>query len=565
MKQEVFTPVVDAEEVYGEGDWRPLLGAAPRKDDWKLHMIGKQSIEQGMQGIIFPSFDFTLQLADDSFRSSVAPCWTNTPDTKLPRHFTPNAFALPILMYPYLGEKKEHWVSPLNRRNMIGNTELDPEDSADAFDDLNKWVRRNRQISDEDKDKLLKTKTMKEDPPVPGRRLSYFSLGACKDRENDWHPALLGYTGSAYSYLIEQMRWRHEDGDPIDPSLPRYLLGDPTRPEAALVFHVNKLRLDAKDAHETNVLCYTRRREFLDDPVLTREVSPEMLAKRFLLPDPANWNIPTYESQVEHMISSFDPRVTIDMIRAACEHRYRGNIPTERPKSVTYSVGTSSEEPGKGESKRSSRADVRTTEPEGDVMAAATGGGSLAPKSSGPPPMPEPEPEAPRPNPGQTVNTSTYWTGKPAAEGQPKQDPVKMTVTQLQEMYDSGQSAGVKVMLPDNTWPLLDVSGLINVKPAVPDDAPPSIPQDDAPPAVPSADAAPAVPAGDPAPAGDGSRTRSDMKVTLFPDAAAFAALPAERQKEAESIIDEAYAATDNGRHQDLPPGVIDKLLTFIG
>ena len=157
----VFTPTTDADALYGDGDWRPILGENPRKADWKVYMIGKTSIEHRMRGIFLPSFDWTKELNDQSFFQQVGPCWTAREDPHSPRHFTPNAFALPILMYPYMGENKEHWISPQNRAKMIGFDNADPAEFADAFDDLNKWIRKKYRNDEARKDFFLKAPSMK--------------------------------------------------------------------------------------------------------------------------------------------------------------------------------------------------------------------------------------------------------------------------------------------------------------------------------------------------------------------------------------------------------------------
>jgi len=536
MSNNVFTPVVDAEEVYGEGDWRSLLSDKQRKNNWRLYMIGKQSIDHQLRGVILPSFDFTLSLDDQSFPTSVADCWTTTPDKRLPRHFVPNAFALPILMYPYLGEKKEHWISPWNRRNMIGNDTTDPEEFADAFDDLNKWVRRNKQISEDNKNMLLKAESMKEDAPIPGRTIRYFSQAECIEKDNpDWHLGLVGYTASSYAYLLEQMRWAHQDDtEPRDSNFPRYMLGDPTNPKAALQFHCDKIAIDAKDPYETNVMCYTKRREYLDDPVETHAVSEEVLSKRFLLPDPANWNIPTYEEQVMHMIEHFDSRVTIEMIRAACEHRYRGEMPTARPKSVSYSEPL----PAAAAPKATAREEVPV--PAASVAPAPAPAAPLAPTSAAPA-MPAPE--------------VSYWVGAPGGK------PSKMTVSELQAACDSGAADGFKVNI-DGEWKLVEDSGIVTV--AVKQEVPVSVPVEEAPPSVPVDAAPPSVPTDD-APAASGEVTRDDLKAKLFPDTDAFAAMSPEKQAEAEKLVDDAYKATDSGRHMEMPEDVVERLLTLIG
>jgi hypothetical protein len=532
----IFTPVTDADAVYGEGDWRPLLGDAARKDFQKIYMIGKTSVDHKLRGVILPSFDFTLDTNDQAFGSSVGPCWTNQPQKGLERHFAPNAFAQPLLMYPYMAPDKEHWLSPGNRRNMIGNDTLDADDAMDAFDDLNKWVRRNKQIPQSKKDFLLKAEKLTDDVPIPGRTVRYFALAECRDKENDWHLALIGYTASAQSYLIEQMRWRHQDATaPRDPNWPSYMLGDPTDPAGALEWRVDKVQLDPKDPQETNVMCFTEKREFLDADQKVRKISPEVLAKRVLLVDPKNWNIPTYEEQVEYMMQKFDPAVTADMIRAACSHRCRFEIPRERPESVRLQGGAADSE---------DRRDRRTER--ADSEAPAGGSAGLAPRSSAPP-MPRDEPTLP----------VKYWAGRAGGK------PTEMTVAELQAVADSGQHEGFKVNMDGKAdWQNLSTCGLVTLPAAAP-----SVPADVAPPTETQAPSVPAdvtTPPVNRGPAPQGI-TLEAMHTKLFPDPDVYQALSPDQQKEADALVQRAWETTDHGTKRDFPADVVSDLMKLLG
>lgn len=533
----VFTPVTDAEALYGEGDWRSVLSSEVRAN-WKFYMIGKPSIEHKLRGVYLPSFDFTLSLSDQSFSSSIGACWTNQPQKGLERHFAPNAFAIPLLMYPYLGEKNEHWLSPTNRKNMIGNDVMDMSDADDAFDDLNRWVRRNKAFTQSKKDFLLKAPSLKEDAPVPGRVARYVAMCECRDRESDWHLAVIAYTPTAHSYVIEQMRWLHQDKQaPRDPNWPTYMLGDVTNPNSAVEWHVDKRQLDPKDTQDTNVICFTERREFLDDPQKVRKVSPETVAKRFLMVDPASWCIPTYEEQVEFMLSDYDPAVTADMIRAACAHRCGFEIPSSRPERVRVAADESEQTDRRGDRAPADRAPQ-------DPAAAVTG--SLAPRSSAPP-MPVTQPTAP---------AATYWAGRVGER------PSKMTVAALQELWDThGDQSGVKVNVDGvSNWQPLATCGLIQVTqaqtPEVPQDLPPAVPED-APPMVPAETSVP--------PAAAPAVTVEQMAATLFPDPAVLEAMPEEKRKKAQELIQRAWEATDGGTKRDLPPAIVDDLMQLIG
>ncbi len=549
----VFTPVVEADAVYGESDWRPLLGEDPRQDGWKVYVIGKQSVDHKLKGVILPSYDFTMSLSDESFGAYVGACWTDQPQKNLERHFAANAFALPLAMYPFLGPRKEHWLSPSNRVNMIGNDTIDKDDAADAFDDLNKWIRRNKSLSQAKKDFFLKADKMTDDPLVPGRSVRYFALNECRDNENqDWHLALTMFTSSAYSYMLEQMRWIHQDKTPPrDPNWPNYMLGDPTDPRAALVWHVDKVQLDPKDPQQTNCIKFTEKREFLDEDQRTREISKVTLAKRFLLPDPANWNIPTYEDQVEFMLANYDPAVTADMIRAACSARCRFDIPTERPESMRLqSAGSDGGESAGRESSSRTRREER--EPDIDSRDAVMGGGNLAPRSSAPPvanetPAAESKPAAA----SQTQEPTSYWAGPAGGKS------TRMTQSALQEIIDRGET-GYKVNI-NSEWVKLEESGLVTLPTQ---EEAPSIPAEEEAPAIPAEDAPPSIPTD--ATAATGTITVEQMKANLFPDEATLAGMtPANREK-AEALVIRAWEATDRGTKRDLPPEIVEELMGLL-
>lgn len=512
------------------------MGDNTRKDGWKFYMIGKASIEHRLRGVILPSFDFTLSLSDQSFPKSVAPCWTNQPQKGLERHFAANAFAIPIMMYPFLGEKNEHWLSPSNRKNMIGNDALGEGDADDAFDDLNRWVRRNKSFDQGRKDFLLKAPNLKEDAPVPGRTVRYVALAECKDKESDWHPAVIAFTTTAYSYLLEQMRWRHQDATPPrDPNWPSYMLGDVTDPNSAVEWHVDKVLLDPKDNQETNVICFTERREFLDEAQKVRKVRPEVVDKRFLMVSPDNWCIPTYEEQVEFMLSSYDAAVTADMIRAACSHRCGFEIPTSRPQRAVTSSETAA--PSTGD---------RPTPRYGDEPVQPAAGGSLAPRASAPP------------MPRETAAEPTYWAGRP------KERPTKMTVAALQAVWDEqGAESRIKVNVDGvEDWRPLADCGLIRIASAVPDDdVPMSVPDEDTP-AVPDTPSTPPAATASQQPARE--VTLEQMVTTLFPDPAVLDAMSPERQAEARELAQRAWVATDKGTKRDLPPDIVDDLMKLI-
>lgn len=554
----VFKPVVEAKELFAQGDWRPILGDAPRKDDWKCYMLGKEFVDKRRSGIILPSFDWNLSMDDKAFQSSVAPCWSDEADKNSPRHFTPNAFAIPMWIYPFLGEKKEHWLSPTNRATMIGRESLDKDDAADAFHDLASWVRRNAAYSKEKKKSLLESDSMLDEAPVPGRSMRYFALCKCKDKDTPWHLAVVAMTTAAYSYIIEQMRWDHYDRKvkERDPNWPQYLLGDPTDTSAALEWRVEKRQVNPKDHQETNVPCFTNRREILDDDQRSHIISAEDLSKRFLLPDPANWNIPEYEDQVEHMIQYYSPEVTIDMIRAACSYRYRGEMPTARPERIVVTTKADEVDEARPTKKTSLATEEVTTD---DYMAAVTKGPRLAP--SGQPPMPPPAPVAPV---AEKVDNTTYIAGRP------KQKTAKYSVAQLQELVDSGEYEGLKVYLGKeagkDVWKSIETCGLVKMPSVSDEDDMPSVPDEDDI-VVPDEDVS-AVPEEESSSqtkaTKKGKLTLEQMHARLFPNAADYDAFSDAIKKKADDLVKKAWELTDHGSSDELPEVVIAGLLDLM-
>jgi hypothetical protein len=287
-----------------------------------------------------------------------------------------------------------------------------------------------------------------------------------------------------------------------------------------------------------------------------------VLASRFLLPDPANWNIPTYEEQVDHMIKTYDAAVTMEMIRGACAQRYSGELPADRPEYVRLTSGTASRTPDNAETRtsRASRTSREAAPDDGDPVAAVTGGGPAASRlapTNAKPPMPErtspPKERAPADAPIAKAGdlASPFWAGASGVK------PAKKTLAELQAMTDAGQIEGVKVMIRPNTWVSLAESGLVTL-PA--DEEPPTVPADEEPPTVPADEEPPTVPAGSAA----GEVTLEGMHARLFPDAEGFKRLPADKQKKAKVLVERAWNATDKGRSTELPDDVVSGLMELL-
>ncbi len=423
-----FKPHTTEEELHENDGYRSFLGDKPMKDGWRLHMIGKGDIEEKTNGVIYPGYDWELNLEDEAFATSTSNFWTTSADKEYPKEFVPGSWAVPWYYYPFLGESNTHFFSPMNRKKMIGAADFSADELADAFNELWKYVKFGKQFTQKDKDyytKNVKTATGYEDAPIPNRRTGYFSQGKTFGKKNkEGAKSLLVYSSSAHGYLVEQARWRRDDGDPIlDPKLPRYLLGDPTKVDAALVWDVNKLLLDTKDAQETNCLMWTDEREVLRDPLVTRPITKADLASRFNMWDPASWDFPTYQEQVDFMVAEFH-KVDLELIREVCGHK--ADIDTSLRKD-------SKKKDGPSESAAKEKERSESYDPLAAAVAAASGGRSE-------PSTPPSEPSKP---PGDTVPAEEKV---PAAETVPAATetvPVAETVPAVEEpTWAAGEPGG---------------------------------------------------------------------------------------------------------------------------
>jgi hypothetical protein len=332
----IINPHTTEDQMQQGGDYRPMLGKVPRDNGLKVHMIGSASTKDRLSGVIIPSFDFRLDTCDGAFQKSVGAFWKDSPDPKHPKHLLPNGWAVPLICYTFMGENNEHFISPANRAQMLGAENCTSDEKADAFNDLWCSIKFDKSLSNADKDYFLKKPSTREDARIPNRQTRFFSFASVTNKTNNTpEDVVLCYTGAAHTHMVEQARWRNEPNDTVlDPSWPRYMLGDPTRKESAMVWTVDKRMLDAKDAQETNCIIWTDKRETLNSPVSVRQIDDTSLAKRFVLIDPSCWNIPTYQEMVDYMLANYNEEVTSEMIRNACGHRADVAERRQRPRAA---------------------------------------------------------------------------------------------------------------------------------------------------------------------------------------------------------------------------------------
>jgi hypothetical protein len=439
----------------------------------------------------------------------------------------PNGWAVPLICYTFLGPNNEHFISPSNRAQMMNPERFSADDLADAFNDLWCSVKFDKSLTDKDKEYYLKKPSAKEDAKIPNRQTRFFSFAniTTKENRNESQDVVVCYTGSSHTHMIEQARWRNEDGDRIlDPQWPRYMLGDPTRPSGAMVWTVDKRLLDTNDMQETNCMLWTQTREFLDDQVMTRVITPEMLAKRFVLIDSDCWNIPTYQEQVNFMLANYHEEITSEMIRNACGSR--ADVGERRSRTKSPSARRTEED-----------GDYNPMTRQVEASAPAKSFAPAAPPAPAPPAPAAPTPPvAPTPPPAPPAVVK-FWASVDGV--------VSLVDTRALNalVATHGNIPVMEEVSPTGIWKTAaDFSGASTAPPTSP--APPPGPSAPAPVEVVSA------------------VSLDDTRRNIFDDAT-YAALSPEKRSEVDTVVAEMHAVTVSGK--PMPAEIVDRVMQLMG
>lgn len=429
-----FKPHTTEQELHGSEGYSSFIAPHVTKAGWNLNIIGKGSIEDKLNGVILPGFDWDLNLEDASFGTSVGDFWSTAPDKDHPKDFRPGTWAVPFFVYTFLGASNQHFFSPANRSKMIGAEECSKDDLADAFNDLWKHVKFGKSFTQQEKEYYTKTGKSTSgmtDAPIPNRQSRFLSLAATTSKKRkEGELSVVCYTSAAHGYMLEQTRWRREESDALlDPALARYLLGNPTKVDAALVWDVMKMQLDPKDAQETNCIAWTDAREVLRDPLKTAPITQTQLAARFNMWDPNNWTFPTYQEQVDFMVEEY-VKVDVELIKEVCGHKADvGERKTRlRPDGEEEAAA-----------KERDKEAAEAYDPLAAALAAATGGKSSPPSAPSAPPKVESAPPVEEAVPVAVAEPYAVitWTA-----GEPGTSPRQVTAAQIKAA--AGSSLMVK-------------------------------------------------------------------------------------------------------------------------
>jgi hypothetical protein len=435
---ENFVPHVLEEEVSGGGSFRPMLGASAVAAKVGVLMIGKNAIAKKTTGVFLPSFDWgNISLRDSTFGTSVGPHMSQRVDKKAPKHFQPSPWAVPYYCYKFLKPRMDHMLSPASLAMMLGKDSLRPGDTDDPFNELFWFIKKHSDFSEADKDYYLKKPSPQQDAKVPNRSMAFFAQALVRDRDNkneDRH-VVTCYTNAAQDYLIDQMRWGTPyGGTPYDPHWPQYLIGDPTRPDRALVWGVDK-RLVGGLREETNVIVFTEQPEVFD-PVTaeTRVISQEQLAARLNLYDPACWNIPTYQEMVDYLIDFFSD-IPVELIKQCCGNK--AHIKERSASSSEHAKETGKPAPSDSpvgsvafDSPAGYGPPSEPTPPPSQSVPTPPPAAPVAAPADAPPPPPSVEAPAPPP----PAKVEKFWVAEPGGQ------PSSMTRPEVQALVDSGSS-----------------------------------------------------------------------------------------------------------------------------
>lgn len=317
----------------------------------KLSMFKDSSIyptmlrsSQGITGVILPAFDDDVSKHDSAYKLSVAPYRNLAGDRGKDGRPPFNGWFVPLGTHPegskftvggvykYFGRSKCTFISPIS----IG--------LADPIVDLAIWIRTQNKKHGDSRYMHLVTKA-KFDPanpkstpptPLPSPSMAVLVNAVCtgsnphdEDKDKLKNRVLL-MTETTFNELTADLNKYIPGGmAPIDPDNPRYLLGDITKPSAALVFR-------SEEAHNSSItytyLNFGSIKEVGNDSLVfegsTLEVTEEQLANRFDLTDLDNViNIPTYDEIVmQLLVEGLVPREV--MIEAGIDKKC-GHFPSE--------------------------------------------------------------------------------------------------------------------------------------------------------------------------------------------------------------------------------------------
>lgn len=328
----------DEKELHAGLGGSTLLAGKPKEDGLRVVFLGASHIKEKMTGVLLPAFDESLDTCDEAHASSYVPCWTNVKDApRAPKHFIPSPWAVPLMIYTFVGPENRHFLAPANRTKMICGMmqQPDPADLRDPFNDLRSYIRNNKEYDQASKDYYLKGSATAS-ALVPARSTRFMSFAKIRTRDdNAPRIAILSRTSTCHDFEITQMRWGPEEGrPPRSDRFRQYLLGDPTDPDGALVWYVDKFLVDKKDPQETNVIRWTEHIEMLPENPATMPITHEDLLKRFLFVDDTCWNIPTYQEMLDVLIDEMTD-IDMELIKAACDrygdvHAREGERTTKR-------------------------------------------------------------------------------------------------------------------------------------------------------------------------------------------------------------------------------------------
>ncbi len=530
-----FVPHTSDEDFAFSGGWRPMLSQSVIDRKIRLQVLGKQTKDNETTGVLMPAFNWDMR-NDAQFLHSTVPHMSAMADPKKTTHRAPTAWATPWRCYTFMGPANEHFISPKSREKMLGFNG-DKDLLADAFDDIYLFIKRNQKFSQSDKDYYLKKPDINTDARVPLIETKYFANMLTRDKEHkaeDQH-VIEVFTSAAYHYLLEQMRWATVyDTQPLDKDWPRYLIGDPTRSDGAMVWHQEKMRVGGLQM-DSNVMCFTGVPEQLDHTIQRRTISPEHLANRVNLYSMDSWNWPTYQELADFALEHW-LEVPRDLIAEACSHRANVGLRTKAPVVVdgggvggpAVGVGGPAQQPA-----ASAGSSVTYNDPTPPPQQTAPAQ-QEAPAQVAPTPTQQPAAAAPEPTPPATPDP--LWicgavTAGVSAAWLPKD---------IQALVDSGKATNEQVHV-DGAWVPLAAAGFTPPPPVVAAGPPP-----------PSTPAGPPPPAAGPPPPAQTAalpeRQAADVLVTpelqvaLGKYTPTYASFSPEKQAEARKLVSEVMA-----------------------
>lgn len=318
------------DEGSGSGSGEPSLSL------FKDKSIDVISPREKVKGMLMPAFNYSLDIHDAAFKTSVSPYRYADNDPAAADVSEPEDYyriATPVSGYTFFGKSKSTFMScKMAMRNGA------PIWGTDPIIQMRIHIYLARKAGNDELFNQLIGSRKKSDPNYFPSCSTLFLLNVWsgptyeKAKVQDEANRVMVLKDLAWKDLVDQLETERSARQTrvIDQNWPDFKLGDPTKPSAPLVYTGVKKHIGTVDA---NCIQFSDQKcKDASDVVHGNPFTNAQLAQRVVLADDSTWYIPTYEEMVDMLVAIKD--IPYNLITTCCGDMYDGVIPAR--KGTTY-------------------------------------------------------------------------------------------------------------------------------------------------------------------------------------------------------------------------------------